>query len=252
MRPMRMLLPSLMGLILLWGCGYKVGYRHFAGPILPAPDQTQNLEVGDDHSITFKLDRLEISLRPMTDEILNRQFAGHSTARPGFYQNPSVSLSNPYTYGSWKPLGKERAPNRFTVFQLKVKNYAFPKVRVDPSKIYIDAPNKRHYPVLSLAALIEYYWPYAVGYSGVTYKYFQEREDLLRKTLYRDKMIFSGQENEGYIVFPTLDYDVEEFTIWIENIALRFDYRDEPVEAVKVPYLFRREIYLAARSPRPE
>lgn len=60
MRPMRMLLPSLMGLILLWGCGYKVGYRHFAGPILPAPDQTQNLEVGDDHSITFKLDRLEV------------------------------------------------------------------------------------------------------------------------------------------------------------------------------------------------
>ena len=166
-------------------------------------------------------------------------------------ENPSVSLTNPYTYGDWKPLGQESAPDRFAVFQLKVKNYAFPKVRVDPSKIYIAAPNGRHYSALSLASLLEYYWPYAVGYSGVTYKYFQEREDVLRRTLFQDKMIFSGQESEGYVVFPSLDYDVEEFTLWIEGMALRFDYRNEPVETVDIPYLFRREVYLA-RQPRTE
>ncbi len=251
MRPMRTLLLGVMGMVLLWGCGFKIGYRHFAGPIVPASEQKQELKVGDDRSITFVLDRLEVSLLPVTDEMLNRQFTTHSTTREGFYQNPSVSLTNPYTYGDWKPLGQERTPDRFSVFQLKVKNYAFPKVRIDPSKIYIAAPNGRHYSASSLSALLEYYWPYAVGYSGITYGYFQEREDILRRTLFQDQMIFSGQESEGYIVFPYLDYDVEEFTVWIEDMALRFDYRNEPVEIVDIPYFFRRDVYLA-RKPRVE
>ena len=150
MRPMRTLLLGLMGSVLLLGCGFKIGYRHFAGPTLPTAEQEQELRVGDDRSITFLLDRLEVSLRPMTDEMLNRQFTAHSTTREGFYQNPSVSLTNPYTYGDWKPLGQESAPDRFAVFQLKVKNYAFPKVRVDPSKIYIAAPNGQRIAVVRL------------------------------------------------------------------------------------------------------
>ena len=251
MKLTRECLLAVVGMGLFLSCGYKIGYKHFAGPIIPIAEQKPEFEVGDDQSITFHQDRLEVKMRPLTDEMLNRQFANHSTTREGFYQNPSVSLTNPYTYGDWRPLGKERSPKRFLVLQLSVKNYAFPKVRVQPSRIHIVAPNGRSYGALSLAALLEYYWPHAVGYAGITHRYFQEREDILRQTLFPEKMIFSGQEIEGYVVFPTLEYDVEEFTVWIDEMALRFNYRDEPVETVDIPFSFRREVYLA-RHPRPE
>jgi hypothetical protein len=132
-----------------------------------------------------------------------------------------------------------------------VKNYAFPKVRIDPAKIHLVATNGRDYPTLGLSSLVEYYWPYAVAYTGNTYRYFQERRDLLRKTLFKDDMVFSGQEQEGYIVFPTLDYDVEEFTVQIEDMALRFNYRDEPIDTIDIPYKLHREVYLG-RKPSPE
>jgi hypothetical protein len=100
---------------------------------------------------------------------------------------------------------------------------------------------------------VEYYWPYVVSYTGKAYQYFQERRDILRRTLFRDEMIFSGQEEEGYIVFPVLDLDVKEFTVHIEDVALRFDYREEPVQTIDVAYRFYQEIYLArqARAEKP-
>ena len=58
-------------------------------------------------------------------------------------------------------------------------------------------------------------------------------------------MIFSGQEKEGYIVFPQLDRDVENFTLTVQEMALRFDFRNEPVETVDIPYEFQREVYYA-------
>lgn len=240
---------GLAAALLLGGCGHKFGYRHFAGPILPVAEQGNSLTVSDDRSVTFTQDRLEVTLRPLTAEMLNRHFPTHSARREGFYQPPSSAPINPYTYGDWIPPGEDSAPIRFVVFHLRVKNYAFPKVRIDPAKIHLKASNGRRYPALSLAALVEYYWPYAVAYTGKAYQYFQERRDILRRTLFQDEMIFSGQEREGYVVFSALDLDVEEFAIWIEDIALRFDYRDQPVETTDVAYRFQREVYLA-RQPR--
>lgn len=245
----RQFLLGLTAALLLGGCGYQFGYRHFAGPILPTAEQGMSLIVSDDRSITFIQDRLEVSLRPLTPDMLNRHFPAQSARHEGFYQPPSAAPINPYTYGDWIPPGEDSAPARFVVFHLRVKNYAFPKVRIDPTRIHLSAANGRRYPALSLFALVEYYWPYAVAYTGKAYQYFQERRDILRRTLFQDEMIFSGQEREGYVVFPTLDLDVEEFTIWIEGIALRFDYRDQPVETTDVAYRFYREVYLA-RQPR--
>ena len=68
---------------------------------------------------------------------------------------------------------------------------------MDPALIEITAPNGRRYQSLSLTALIEYYWPYAIAYAGNTYQPFKERESILRKTLFNDDMIFSGQEKAG-------------------------------------------------------
>ena len=58
----------------LLSCGHRLGMRHFAGPIQPAAEQqSAELSIGDDRSITYTEGRLEVNLRPLTDEILNRQ-----------------------------------------------------------------------------------------------------------------------------------------------------------------------------------
>ena len=238
--------------LLSTGCGHKLGYRHFAGPVMPVAEsgQAEEFNVGDDRSITFVKDRLEVSLQPLTAEMLNRQFGRQSNSPGGFRrENPYQGPVNPYTYGDWKPAGEEQAPARFSVFLLKVKNYAYPKVRLDPATMEITAPNGRHYQTLDLTALTEYYWPYAIAYAGNTYKSFKEREGLMRKTLFSADMIFSGQETEGFVVFPALDNDVEDFEVRIENMALRFDYRNEPVETVDIPYQFTREVSYAPERP---
>ena len=121
---------------------------------------------------------------------------------------------------------------------------------MDPALVEITAPNGRRYQSLSRTALIEYYWPYAIAYAGNTYQPFKERESILRKTLFNDDMIFSGQEKGGFVVFPALDDDVEDFEVRIENMILRFDYRDEPMETVDIPYQFTRGGQLCPRAAR--
>jgi len=236
----------LLAMVALSGCGLKIGYRHFAGPVVPAVTESADYVIGDDRSITFVKDRLEVMMLPMSPEALNRQFANASSAPEGFtLPNPYSVATNPYTYGDWTPPGEDQAPTRFTVFLLKVKNYAYPKVRVDPATIELVSPNGRRYQALSLLALTDYYWPYAVAYGGNARKSFKERRDLLQRTLFPDDMVFSGQEQEGYVVFPQLDRDVEQFTLQIQDMALRFDFRDAPVETVDIQYEFEREVYYA-------
>ena len=233
--------------LMLSACGFVLGNRHFVGPVIPLPEAQQQTQVlvSDDLSITYSKDRLEVTLQPLTAEMLNRNIAG-SESPEGFHKpNPYTGSVNPFTYGDWVPPGEERAPERFTVFLLKIKNYAYPKVQLDPADIAIEVPNGRHYESLSLSAMIEYYWPYAVAYAGNTYHSFNERQSLLRRSMFKDTPVFSGQETEGYVVFPTLSRDVEEFTVTIKNMAVRFDYRGEPIESIDIPYLFSREVYYA-------
>ena len=64
-------------------------------------------------------------------------------------------------------------------------------------------------------------------------------------------MVFSGQEEEGYIVFPVLHKDVSNFTINVPDMAVRFDYKGEPVETIDLAFEFQREIYHALH-PRAE
>ena len=66
-------------------------------------------------------------------------------------------------------------------------------------------------------------------------------------------MVFSGQEKEGFIAFAPLASDVKAFDVRIEEVVLRFDYRDQPVEMIDITYSFTREVYLAKhrRVERP-
>jgi hypothetical protein len=237
---------TLIGM--LAGCGHRLGYRHLAGPITPAIQASDGRYViADDGSVTYLQDRLEIALQPMTAEMLDRQFPDHSKRPDGFQgANPHEVVGNPYTYGEWIPPGADAAPDRFTVFLLRIKNYEYPKVLAEPASISLEAGNGRHYPALSFPTLVDYHRVYALGFAGNTYHAFEERKSLLQRTLYPESdQVFSGQETQGYVVFAPLDRDVGGFKVWVRDVVLRFDYRGEPAERIDIPFDFARDLYVA-------
>ena len=60
--------------------------------------------------------------------------------------------------------------------------------------------------------------------------------------LFKNEEIFSGQEKEGFVIFPALHSDVRDINVTVHDCVLRFDYRNEPVEAVNIIYGFERDI----------
>jgi hypothetical protein len=224
--------------LLVSGCG-----RYFAGPIRPLPEAQQqaSIIVEDDGTAAYKHQRLEISLRPLTDAELNRAFPAHS--------NLGARSTNPYTFGDWTTQGENWTPPRFTVFLLQVKNYAFPKVHVDPAGVVLRSASGRTLPALSFMELDAYYRAHAQAWAGNAHRRYSERRDLLRRTMYSGDMIFSGQEDEGYVLFPPLPADVTEFGITISDIALRFNYAGEPLETRAVSYRFERDVRHGYRLP---
>ena len=219
-------------LALFVACG-----RYFPGAIRPVPEDQQGayMAVKDDGTVLYKYERLEISLRPLSDEELNRTFASQSRA--------GAESTNPYTYGDWTPMGEDSTPQRFTVFLLKVKNYMYPKMRVDPYKAELVSENERSYVALTLAELSEYYRSHAQGQAGNLYEVFRERKDILKQTLYSGDNLFTGQDSEGYLVFPALHSDVTRFSVALRDIALRLDYQDKPIETLDLTFRFRRDVY---------
>ena len=212
------------------GCG-----RYFPTPLQPAAGQVEGMTVNDDGSITYELDRLAITLKPMTDAELNRQFAGESTR--------GAASVNPYTFGDWTSPGEDWTPPRFTVFRLEVGNYQYPKVKLDPLKTSITTANNRIYGPVNYAQLYDYYRTYWQGRTGRGRADFRSRTDLLKRTLYTDAMVFSGMDGEGYLVFPVLDNDVTSIQVHLEEIALRFNYADIPVETIDLSFSFERETH---------
>ena len=79
---------------------------------------------------------------------------------------------------------------------------------------------------------------------------FEATTDLLKRTVYPPDMVFSGQESIGYIVFPVLHRDVSNFTINVPDMAVRFDYKGDPVETIDLAFKFQREIYHALHPSR--
>jgi len=224
---------------ILLGCGpamvlglFSCAYRPFAGPLVPLNEQAPLMTVHDDGSVVYELDRFEVTVRPTTDAELNRQFAEASSGGKG--------STNAYTYGDLQFTGPDSTRSRFAVFYVAIKNYAYPKVRVDPARAVLEAGNRREYYSLSIAQLENYYRAYARGYEGNQYARHRERLELLRGTLLKSDVIFSGQEIEGYIVFPVLHADVQDVRLILEDVVLRFDYRDEPSETTQITYAFER------------
>ena len=219
-------------------------YRYYAEDLKPLSEAEQgaNKTVADDGSVSYTQARLEISLRPMTDAELNRQFSA--------YSNEGPNSQNPYTFGNSTYFRTGDTPQRFTVFRMYVSNYEYPKVYLDPKKVYITTPNGRKYYALRFEQLSIYYRRYVgsgsggnePGMPGNAMFTWKEREGILRRTMFPDEEVFSAQENEGYIVFKPLASDVEELTIHIPDVVVRFDYKGDPIEDVDVAMHFKREI----------
>ncbi len=237
---------NLLALLLaavLGGAG--CAYRYYATPLKPLGEDKQGASrtVADDGSVTFTQGRLEVSLRPMTDEELNRQFSAMS--------NDGARSTNPYTFGDSKVFRTDQTPQRFTVFRLRVENYEYPKVFIDPAKIYLTTSNGRKYYALTYAQLRVYYRRYMVGGAETNTEYWvpgnenkeqNDRETTLNRTLFPTEQIFSAQEKEGYIVFQPLAPDVEQLTVHIPDMVVRFDYKGDPSEFADVTAQFGREV----------
>ena len=234
------LIPLLGALLLHPGCSYRY-YAEALRPLSEA-EQGENKTVADDGTVTYTQGRLEIGLRPMTDEEMNRQF-------PSFSQEGPDSR-NPYTFGNSTYFRTGETPRRFTVFRVSISNYQFPKVHLDPEKVYITTSNGRKYYALTREQLEIYYHRYvgggtggnAPGVSGNALHVFKERDGVLRNTMYPGRVVFSAQESEGYLVFKPLAPDVEELTVHMPGVVVRYDFKGDPVEAVDVAMRFEREI----------
>ena len=152
------------------------------------------MQVSDDGTVLFVQERFEVGVRPQTDAELNRLYPT--------YSKDGMESINPYTYGDWQDPETGSTPQRFTVFLLKVKNYSYPKVQIDPLKVSLIAANGREYPALDPLEFDEYYRPYATAYSGNLYDRYEERKDLFASSRYAPEPVFSGQEAQGFLVFP--------------------------------------------------
>ena len=191
----------LVGLLFL-GCSYRYYAEDFK-PISEA-EQGANKTVADDGTVSYRQARLEISVRPMTDEELNRQFSA--------YSNEGPDSRNPYTFGNSTYFRTGDTPQRFTVFRMYVSNYEYPKVYLDPKKVYITTSNGRKYYALRREQLYIYYRRYvgsgtggnAPGMPGNARYIWQERDGILSRTMFRDEEVFSAQVNEGYLIFKPL------------------------------------------------
>ena len=103
--------------------GTRYAERADKASLRPASEQAEAMTVADDGSVRFTLDRLEVSLRPMTAEELNRQFPA-------------------------------RDFRHRTVFRLGVKNYTYPKVFIDPASIVMRSPDGRKWYNLAPAYFV--------------------------------------------------------------------------------------------------
>ncbi len=191
------------------------------------------MRVNDDGTVTFIKERLELAVRPLTVAELNRQFPQNSQG--------GTESTNPFTFGDWKDPRTGEVPDRFLVFSLKVKNYSHPKIRVDPSNAHITTDVGMTYLPLGKLDLERYFRTYVTGYAGVPYLRFEERKDTARATLFPGDVVFSGQEAEGYLVFPNLHQEVKTVVLNLNEVALRFNYANDPIETIDVQYRFQRE-----------
>ncbi len=196
----------------------------------------------EDGAIACNLEGLKIVVKPMTDEKLDKMF-------PDISYKEEAS-TNPYTYGNWVDPDLGYTPNRFTVFVVKVFNYAQPKVNLNPlNAILISqrgdqllpyAREKKDNPTSERN--FESYYEKIKGSSGVETIRFEERLGMIRKTLFTDGAIFKGDKKDGFLVFDPLVEGINEVTLTLKDFVLKYDANNWPQEKIDIQFMFKREL----------
>lgn len=210
------------------------GYYRWAGPLYPAETVAPEAGVTEEGEARWGRDGIEVRIKALSHEELDRQFASRSAA--GRYS------TNPYTFGDTRFWDGKAERERFTVFRLSVTNEGFAKVKVDPARMVLRTADGQELWPMGLEQLQAYYRAYVTGYEGNAYARYQERIDVLRRTMYQNEEIFRGQRKDGYVVFPLLPPRVSAVSVVVEDVVLRFDARGEPVETVEIGFPFRRDV----------
>jgi hypothetical protein len=234
---------SFAALTLVLGCGHYLipgKFEPLAAAQQEAVGEGTSMRILDDGTVTFVQNRLEVSVRPMRDEEINRQYPAQSNDASG----PADELpSNPFTYGNWVDPRTGQPPQRLSVFKINIKNYEYPKVKLDPLMVTIESANGRHYYPWGDYDAEEYFRRYPLAFNGLGYLRYRERRDIYTQAKYPDdEFCFSGQEVEGYVVFSKIHDDVEQITVSVPQFGLRYNYRNEPVETIDLSFRFKREI----------
>jgi len=236
--------PWALALALLAGCGYYQVPGRFQ-PLAAEGQKTATagaqMEIRDDGSVNFILNRLEVSVRPMLDEELNRQFPALSADGKG----PADEVpTNAFTYGDWEDPRTGQAPARFSIFRISVKNYEYPKVKFDPLLTSIHSSNGRVYYPWGRYDFEEYFRRFPQAFNGLGYQRLAERRAMIKRSQYpEDEFCFSGQTTEGYVLFPVIHNDVTEVTFEIPQLGIRYNFRDEPVEQLDLSFRFKRDLH---------
>ena len=240
-KPAALVAPVLLALAL--GCGHYL----IPGPFQPARPEQQaatgegnRMEVFDDGSVTFIQNRLEVSVRPMLDDELNRQFASLSDDM----DSPADEIpTNAFTFGEWVDPKTGKPPSRFSIFKVSVKNYEYPKVKFDPLKIVISSSNGRDYYPWGKYDVEEYFRRFAPAYNGIGYRRYSERRDMIERAVFpENEFVFSGQETEGYVIFPVIHSDVDQIDFRIPEMGIRFNFRNESTETLDLNFRFNRDL----------
>ncbi|MGB0605900.1 MAG: hypothetical protein ACPGRY_13135 [Candidatus Latescibacterota bacterium] len=235
-------LSCILSLSLVAGCGHYVVPGKFEPAEVTQQQSAEGtqMQVQDDGTVTFVQNRLEVSVRPMTDEELNRQYPSQSNNASG----PGDEVpSTPFTYGNWVDPKTGKSPQRLSVFKITVKNYEYPKVKLDPLKIVIESTNGRTYFPWGAYDVEEYFRRFPLAFNGLGYLRFDERRDIVNQTKYPDdEFCFSGQDVEGYVIFSKIHDDVGSILFRIPDFGLRYNYRNEPVEEIDLSFRFEREL----------
>jgi hypothetical protein len=224
------------------GCGLL-----FLAPIervsllAPQPVSTEGYAVGEDGSITYEMDDLQVVVEPMSDASLNRLFLEESSL--GEYS------INPYTFGDYVDPEVGYVRNRFTVFRITVHNRGFAKVELNPLRSLLTTDRKgevlQAYGILAGAAprTFEAYYRARRRPSGNEYYRFNMRMGIVRSNNYGvGEKIFKGESYGGFIVFDPLDDAVRDVRLMLRDFILKFNAFDMPLETVDLAFDFQRRI----------
>lgn len=216
--------------------------------LTPALQEGQNQEgphqgcVGvDGNTMSYEVEGLRIDVVHRSDSELNALFPEESAQG-----RHSV---NPYTYGNHLDPALGYVPNRFTVFEVTVTNLDLAKVEFQPLACRLttnrDGEVLESFGISSGTAtntFEAYYRTRRVPGGNEDYRY-NMRMSLVRSHTYPSgEKILRGEQYGGFVAFPPLADAVHQVTLHMDDLILKFNAYDKPLESVDLAFGFQRQI----------